>query len=222
LDMPLRSRTKRIATVAALDDPVRRAVYEFVSRSPSAVGRDATAEAMGLSRRVAALHLDRLAEVGLLSVEFRRLHDRSGPGAGRPAKLYRRAFGDVDVSVPARQYELIGELFVGAAAESLDTGAALAHVLSRRAYETGVALGQDGSGMRAKLEELGYEPREVDDGSTLELANCPFHRIAREHTDLVCGLNLRLLQGLADTQENPPPVRLDPQPGCCCVRVAVQ
>src|SRR5262245_20038599 len=120
-----RSRSNRIATVAALDDPVRRAVFDFVARSASAVSRDATAEELGLSRRVAAMHLDRLADAGLLSVEYRRLHDRSGPGAGRPSKLYRRAAEEVDVSVPARQYELIGELFVGAAAESLETGADL-------------------------------------------------------------------------------------------------
>ncbi len=220
--MLLRSRSKRIATVAALDDPVRRAVYDFVARSSTAVSRDAAAEELGLTRRVAAIHLDRLAEVGLLSVEFRRLHDRSGPGAGRPSKLYRRATDEVDVSVPARQYELVGDLFVGAAAESLESGADLREVLSRRAYEAGAALGQDGSNMRAMLEELGYEPRETDDGQSLELANCPFHRIAREHTDLVCGVNLRLLQGIADTQESPPQVRLDPRPSCCCVRVALR
>ena len=101
--MLLRSRSKRIATVAALDDPVRRAVFDFVAGSGSAVSRDATAQELGLSRRVAAMHLDRLAEVGLLSVEFRRLHDRTGPGAGRPSKLYRRTADEVDVSVPTRQ-----------------------------------------------------------------------------------------------------------------------
>ena len=136
-----RSRSKRIATVAALDDSVRRAVFDFVTRSPTAVSRDAAAEALGLSRRAAALHLDRLAEVGLLVVEFRRLHERSGPGAGRPSKLYRRGADEVEVSVPTRQYELIGQLFVGAVAESLETGADLADLLSRRAYEAGAALG---------------------------------------------------------------------------------
>jgi predicted ArsR family transcriptional regulator len=218
--MLLRPRSKRIATVAALDDPVRRAVFDFVARSPTAVSRDAAAQELGLSRRVAALHLDRLADVGLVLVEFRRLHERSGPGAGRPSKLYRRAADEIEVSVPTRQYELIGELFVGVVAESLETGADLADALDRRAYEAGVALGGGRGDMRATLEELGYEPQRTDDGEGLLLANCPFHRIAREHTDLVCGVNLRLLQGLADTQANPPVVSLEPAPTRCCVRVA--
>ncbi len=206
--------------MAALDDPVRRAVFDFVAKSRSAVGRDVAAEALGLSRRVAALHLDRLAEVGLLSVEYRRLHDRSGPGAGRPSKLFRRADEEIEVSVPARQYELIAELFVGAVAESLEAGADLQEVLGRRAYETGVALGGRGDDIRVALAEVGYEPQETDDGQGLVMANCPFHRIAREHTDLVCRLNLKLLQGLADTQANPPRLRLQPAPTQCCVRLA--
>ncbi len=215
-----RSRSKRISTVAALDDTVRRAVFDFVTRSPTAVSRDAAAEELGLSRRVAALHLDRLAEVGLLVVEFRRLHERSGPGAGRPSKLYRRAADEVEVSVPTRQYELIGQLFVGAVAESLETGADLADVLGRRAYEAGAALGGRGGDMLSTLEEVGYEPQWMDDGHGLILANCPFHRIAREHTNLVCGVNLKLLRGLADTQPNPPAVGLEPAPTRCCVRIA--
>ncbi len=200
-----RPRSKRIASVAALDDSVRRAVFDFVARSPTAVSRDAAAEELGLSRRVAALHLDRLAEVGLLVVEFRRLHERSGPGAGRPSKLYRRAVDEVEVSVPTRQYELIGQLFVGAVAESIKTGADLAGVLSRRAYAAGTALGAHGGDMRATLEEVGYEPQWTDDGRALLLANCPFHRLAREHTDLVCGVNLTFLRGLADSQPNHQP-----------------
>jgi predicted ArsR family transcriptional regulator len=216
-----RPRSKRIAAVAALDDSVRRAVFDFVTRSPAAVSRDAAAEELGLSRRVAALHLDRLAEVGLLAVEFRRLHERSGPGAGRPSKLYRRAADEVEVSVPTRQYELIGQLFVGAVAESLETGADLADALSRRAYETGAVLGRRGGDLLSMLAEAGYEPQWTDDGQELLLANCPFHRMAREHTDLVCGVNLKLLQGMADTQINPPSARLEPAEAACCVRLQV-
>lgn len=219
--MFLRTRPTRIAAVAALDDPVRRALFDFVSRSPSPVSRDAAAKELSLSRRVAAMHLDRLADVGLLVVEFRRLHDRSGPGAGRPSKLYRRATGEVQVSVPARQYELIADLFVGAVAESLEAGSNLSRVLDRRAYEAGAALRRSGTDLVATLDELGYEPQWTDDGRELVLGNCPFHRIASEHTNLVCGLNLKLLQGLADTQADPPALRLEPAPTRCCVRIAV-
>src|SRR5687767_12295746 len=101
--MAPRPRPDRIAALAALDDPTRRAVFDFVARSRVAVSRDAAAEAVGVSRRMAAFHLDRLADHGLLTVEYRRPAGRSGPGAGRPAKLYRRAAGEVAVSVPERQ-----------------------------------------------------------------------------------------------------------------------
>src|SRR5829696_1625431 len=104
----------RIAAVAALDDPTRRAVFDLVARAATAVSRDAAAEALGVSRRVAAFHLDRLAEQGLLIVEYRRPPGRSGPGAGRPTKLYRRAEDEVGVSVPERHYDLAGELLAAA------------------------------------------------------------------------------------------------------------
>jgi len=127
--MAMRSRSERIASVAVLDDPTRRAMFDFVAASGSAVTRDVAAEALHLSRRVAALHLDKLADHGLLTVEYRRLNNRTGPGAGRPAKLYRCSSGEVAVSVPERHYDLIGELFVAAVAQTMDTGADIAATL---------------------------------------------------------------------------------------------
>jgi predicted ArsR family transcriptional regulator len=216
------SRAERIASVAVLEDQTRRTVFDFVSRARSAVSRDAVAEALGMSRRVAALHLDRLAAQGLLAVEYRRVHERTGPGAGRPSKLYTRADDEVSVSVPPRQYELIGELFVAAVAESLDTGAAIETVLDRRAYEAGAALGGLSSDIRNALEEIGYEAYDTEAGDGLMLANCPFHHFAREHTDLVCGLNLRLLHGVLDCVDGPSyRLVLDPAPGRCCVRLCL-
>ena len=81
---------EEISAVASLAEPLRRALYEFVVAAPGPVGRDEAAEAVGVSRQVAAYHLDRLIDDGLLSAEFRRLTGREGPGAGRPAKRYRR------------------------------------------------------------------------------------------------------------------------------------
>src|SRR5215217_3026120 len=93
-------RPDRIAALASLDDRTRRAVFDVVAHSETAISRDAAADALGVSRRVAAFHLDRLADQGLLAVEYRRPPGRTGPGAGRPAKLYRRAEDEVAVSVP--------------------------------------------------------------------------------------------------------------------------
>src|SRR3954453_20993544 len=101
---------ERVAAVSALDDPARRTLLELVTASETPVGRDEAARASGLSRRATAFHLDRLAEAGLREVEFRRLTGRTGPGAGRPSKLYRRPAGEVAVSVPERHYDLAGGL----------------------------------------------------------------------------------------------------------------
>lgn len=104
------SEDAALEALAVLGDPVRRGLYRHVSGSPGEVGRDAAAEAAGISRSLAAFHLDKLVEAGLLEVSFRRLSGRSGPGAGRPAKLYRRAEGERTVSMPPRTYDTAGRL----------------------------------------------------------------------------------------------------------------
>lgn len=217
--MAPRPRSDRIAALATLDDPTRRAVFDVVARSGAAVSRDAAADAIGISRRMAAFHLDRLADQGLLSVEYRRPAGRSGPGAGRPAKLYRRAEGEVAVSVPERHYDLVGELLAAAVAESIDIGTPVQQVLNRTAYEAGRRIGAAADNMLTALEEAGYEPGCPDhDSGAVALGNCPFHRLAQQFTALVCGVNLQLLRGLADgAGDSSYLMVLDPAPGRCCV-----
>lgn len=219
--MVTRPLPDRVAALAALDDPTRRAVFDLVARAGTAVGRDAAADALDVSRRVAAFHLDRLAEQGLLTVEFRRPPGRGGPGAGRPAKLYRRAEDEVAVSVPERHYDTVGGLLAAAVAESVDTGAPVQEVLHRTAYESGRTTGEAAGGLLAALEDAGYEPRHGDhDGGGITLGNCPFHRLARQFTALVCGVNLQLLRGVADGAGDRHYLAvLDPGPGRCCVRL---
>src|SRR5215218_11217440 len=97
--------------LAALAEPVRRRLYEFVAAQADPVDRDAAAAGAGVGRPLAAFHLDRLAEAGLLDVTYRRRSGRTGPGAGRPAKFYARArHGELSVSVPPRQYDLAAEI----------------------------------------------------------------------------------------------------------------
>ncbi|MFI5893990.1 helix-turn-helix transcriptional regulator [Actinoplanes sp. NPDC051513] len=208
----------RVAALAALDDPIRKAVFDLVARSASPVGRDAAAEALGVSRRVAAMHLDRLAEQGLLEFEFRRPAGRGGPGAGRPAKLYRRADDEVAVSVPERHYDVVGELLAAAVSESIATGEAVHDVLGRTAYEAGRVTGSQAADLGSALTEAGYEP-ETDDSGAVALRNCPFHRLARQYTELVCGVNLELLRGVTAGAAAGVRAVLDPQPGHCCVRL---
>src|SRR4029453_13787153 len=131
----------RIAALATLDDPTRRAVFELVARSATAVSRDAAADALGVSGRVAAFPPDRLADQGLLAVEYRRPPGRTGPGAGRPTKLYRRADDEVSVSVPERHYDLVGGLLAAAVTESIDTGTPVQEALDRTSYDAGRTIG---------------------------------------------------------------------------------
>lgn len=224
----------QVAGVAVLHDPVRRALYRYVAESPEPVSRDQAAAAVGVKRALAAFHLDKLADQGLLDVEFRRLTGRSGPGAGRPAKLYRRSARQIDLTLPPREYGLAGRLLAAAVEAAEASGRPVREELARAAADAGRAMGEEAlarAGRRASrarqreaalavLREHGYEPRVA--GRDVVLANCPFHDLAREHTELVCGMNLHLLEGVRsvlDLGEQELLPRLEPEPGLCCVKL---
>ncbi|WP_418955468.1 helix-turn-helix transcriptional regulator [Streptomyces tritici] len=208
-----------VSAVAALDEPTRRRLYEHVVRQTAPVSRDEAAAALGLARKTAAFHLDRLAEESLLDVVYERRSGRTGPGAGRPAKLYRRSGREVSVSLPERNYELPGRLLAQALEESEATGEPVRDVLHRRAHAWGAGLADGpGTGVFALLEKCGFEPRH--DGEAVVLGNCPFHALAREHTQTVCGMNLHLLRGVLEgLDDDGYEARLAPSPGHCCVRL---
>ncbi|MFK4227506.1 helix-turn-helix transcriptional regulator [Streptomyces sp. NPDC019890] len=212
-------RDSDFSAVAALDEPTRRRLYDHVIRQEAPVGRDEAAEALGLARQTAAFHLDRLADEGLLDVVYERRSGRSGPGAGRPAKLYRRSSKQVTVSLPGRRYDLAGRLLAQALEESEATGEPSRAVLHRKAHEMGEELGtQDGADALDLLERYGFEPRL--EGDAVVLGNCPFHVLARAHTETVCGMNLHLLGGLLEgLHESKLRACLAPAPGRCCVRL---
>jgi predicted ArsR family transcriptional regulator len=210
--------TQALAAVAALDEPTRRRLYEYVVRRPEPVSRDDVAAALGVPRATVAFHLDRLVEEQLLAVGHERRTGRSGPGAGRPAKLYRRSDRQVSISLPERQYELAGRLLAAAVEEADETGGSPREILTRCAREQGAELAAGARDIVSTLEENGFEPR-AEDGEVL-LANCPFHRLAQAHTRLVCEMNLGLVEGmLAGMGEKGLRARLDPRPGSCCVRL---
>ncbi|MFF1922175.1 helix-turn-helix transcriptional regulator [Streptomyces sp. NPDC058221] len=212
------SEDAALEALAVLGDPVRRGLYRHVTGTPGEVGRDAAAAAVGVSRSLAAFHLDKLVEAGLLEVCFRRLSGRSGPGAGRPSKLYRRAEGERAVSVPPRSYDTASRLL----AEVVER-AGLDGELQAAARQAGEAEG--GTGEEADpvevLRSRGYEP--FWDGERLRLNNCPFHALADQFPALVCGMNLAgiegLLAGMPDGQAWS--AEMDPLPRGCCVALAV-
>ena len=165
-----------VESLGALAEPVRRALYRWVVAQAESVSRDQAAAGAGVPRHTAKFHLEKLVADGLLETEFRRLTGRRGPGAGRPAKLYRRAPRQVTVTLPPRRYELAAQIM----ASALDHGGA-PEALAKAAADVG-RRARRGS-LRESLEALGYEPRDCDDA--LELVNCPFHTLARQHTALV-------------------------------------
>lgn len=223
----------QIARVAALDDPVRRSLYFYVARRHGEVGRDEAARAAGVSRMLAGFHLDRLVEEGLLVPSFRRLSGRSGPGAGRPAKLYRRSDRQLEVSLPQRDYEFAARIL----AMAIDASGAPAtrHALKKTARRVGQQIGAEArarAGSRAGRKRLltstvaalaaqGYEPEQGP--GELRLRNCPFHGLVSEHKELVCGMNLALIEGVVDGVDLPGAnAVLAPAPGRCCVSLKLK
>jgi predicted ArsR family transcriptional regulator len=222
----------QVTGIAALAEPIRRALYRYVLAQDGAVNRDQAAAGTGVARHVAKFHLDKLVEDGLLEVDFARPPGRGGPGAGRPAKLYRRSSRQLAVSLPPRDYELAGRLLARAVTTSerndvpveltlRDSARDLGHSLGRRAREHAGPKpnpSQLASATTGVLRDYGYEPR--TDHSGITLANCPFHTLARDYTDLICDMNLQVMTGLVERLEDSGlEARLDPSPGRCCVRL---
>jgi predicted ArsR family transcriptional regulator len=210
----------RLDRVAALAEPVRRALYRYVAAQPEPVTREQAAAAVGVAQHTAKFHLDRLVDGHLLEAGYRRPPGRGGPGAGRPAKVYRRSGTDLDVSLPERRYDLAGRLLVKAVAQAERTGAPVSEALRAVATRAGRSAGTQAAagGLFDALAADGYEPRQEGDGITL--ANCPFHALAREATDLVCGMNRAYLGGVLDgIGASGLDATLDPAPGRCCVRL---
>ena len=230
-----------LASLSSLDDPLRRRLYEVVTSHPGPVSRDEAASEAGIGRALAVYHLDKLVESGLLTASYQRPPGRRGPGAGRPAKVYARSDREFAVTVPPREYELAARLLVQAV--EADPSARSRAVLAKAARRLGTELGsafrpspagrdageqdageQDAAGpeagerdVKGVLTQQGYEPCDGADG-VIRLRNCPFHQLAERHREVVCGMNLTLIEGLVEGlgADDTHPV-LDPRPGYCCV-----
>src|SRR5213592_761935 len=230
--MPPSELERQIAAIASLDEPIRRGLYLYVLGRRREVGRDEAARALRIARALAAFHLDKLAEHGLLETSYRRLTRRRGPGAGRPAKLYRPASRALVFTLPARRYELAGRVSVRAVAEA--GSSATRRTLERAARAAGrrLAVGARPStrgrsanargrnAALAVLGECGCEP--VRRNGEVRLSTCPFEALAEECRPLVCGMNLALVRGvLTGMSARGVRAELRPAPGSCCVMVRV-
>ncbi|MHB1310751.1 MAG: helix-turn-helix transcriptional regulator [Gemmatimonadaceae bacterium] len=223
---------RQIAGLSVLDEPLRRSLYFHVVHTHGEVSRDEAAVAVGTSRTLAGFHLDRLAEEGLLETRFQRLSGRTGPGAGRPAKLYRQSGRELAVSLPARRYELAARILASAIDRSgtLEVRGALESIARGEGERIGAnAKARAGSrpgkrrllaGAVATLSAEGYEPESLR--GEIRLRNCPFHALVDDHKELTCGMNLALFEGVVSQLgvDGVEPV-LDPQPGMCCVALKI-
>lgn len=239
--MSLSQNAADLASVSCLDDQVRGRLYAYVSAGTEPVGRDEAAAAVGIGRALAVYHLDKLVRAGLLTASYRRPPGRRGPGAGRPAKVYARSQSEFMVTVPAREYELAARLLAQAVAADRDGHVTAAlHIAARKLGadlgrrqagpgQTGpgqTGPGHDGEQRRTPgqtveraLADRGYEPWR-DAAGNLRLRNCPFRRLAGLYPEVVCQMNLALIQGLvAGVAGGSLSPVLDPRPECCCVAV---
>lgn len=222
----------RVSSIAVLAEPLRRALYRFVVAQSEPVSREQAARGTSVALHTAKFHLDKLVDDGLLDVEYRRPPGRRGPGAGRPSKVYRRSSREVAVSVPERSYELVARLLARAVTDAEREAIPISEALRRAAREEGRSLGatvlQQAGSKRGRptlrkatirvLADCGYEPRPDANGVTL--VNCPFRSLAQEYTELVCGMNLHLIDGLLSYLDRDVfEAVLDPAPGRCCVRL---
>ena len=205
-----------IDAITSLGEPLRRRLYRAVVDAGSPVSRNDIAAVTGVPRSTAAMHLDRLVAVGLLRAEHRRLSGRTGPGAGRPSKLYTAVAGDLLASAPERHYELAGELLASAAERADRERTSVRAALGMEARAAGKAIGLAHAPLDRALSACGYAPRENAAGDIV-LENCPFHALAARHTELVCAANLELLRGIAEATEDDRVAVLEPADGRCCV-----
>ena len=193
-----------VTAIAALGDPTRRALYRYIASQAAPVGREDAAAAVGVPHHVARFHLDRLHEAGLLEVEYKRPAGRGGPGAGRPAKLYRPRPAEFSVSIPERRYDLAGLVLTQAVATAMASDTPAAEALEEAAGEAGRAIGE-----AARAEGDGYA-----------LGNCPFHALSAQLPEVVCRMNLALIASALDAAgARTASARLDPAEGRCCVTV---
>jgi predicted ArsR family transcriptional regulator len=220
-----------LTAAAALSDPFRRRLYRLIRRSRWPVNREQAATSVGISRKLAAFHLDKLVEVGLL----RATHEPVGQvrKVGRTPKVYQPTQAVVRISIPEHQHDMLAEILLDAVinqrAEESAQQAALRLATQHgenlgRAERTRVRPGRLGAERALTLAQdvlsrHGFEPAR-DDLTTLRLRNCPFHPLTAKAPEFVCGINHVFLTGFLDgLQATTVHAVLAPHPPECCVRL---
>jgi predicted ArsR family transcriptional regulator len=182
------------------------------------MSRADVAKALGIGVRLAAFHLEKLVADGLLSAHFAREEGRpGGPGSGRPPKWYAAGHQGFDITLPPRRHDLAAMILLRAAAQP---GGANRERVLKEARRYGHELAEQASGqdLQEQLAGLGYEPRPAP-GRCIDLPNCPFHELADAERDMICSMNLALLQGLTNARTGPQIAVPEQRENYCCVRL---
>jgi predicted ArsR family transcriptional regulator len=220
-----------LTAVALLAEPNRQRLYLYLRERQEPVGREEAARHTGVKPRLAAFHLDRMADAGLLEVEYRRLSGRVGPGAGRPAKVYSVSSRSFSVQIPQTRYSLAASMMAtalsadGPAADGAgslrDVASAVGKSLGDEIRRQARTKGARQEAVHTKLTQLGYEPQ-VRESGEWTLRNCIFSELSASHRELVCPMNAAFVGGLLDGAHvrSLHVERQAEEPGCCCVRLA--
>jgi len=220
-----------VMAVALLAEPTRQRLYLYVRERGEPVGREEAARHAAIKPRLAAFHLDRMAEAGLLDVDYRRLSGRVGPGAGRPAKVYSVSSRSFSVEVPQTRYGLAASMMATAlsAGDSRGDGKSLQDVATAVGESLGGEIRQQArtkgarlEAVQRKLNQLGYEPR-VQESGEWTMRNCIFAELSSSHRELVCPMNAAFVTGLVDgAHVKSLRVERRTAPPGCCVRLTSQ
>lgn len=224
--MPKPTFAQQLEALAALREPVRSQLYEYVQKRLAAVSRDEAADAVGVSRAMAAFHLDKLVELGLLRAEYRRLSGRSGRGAGRPSKLYRRSRREFAVTIPERNHELLARLLSesmsgpdggpGADGAAYEYGQSLG-ARSQRRISRRVTTQRLAGCVEDVMDDVGFEPVRSGAGDVWT-RNCPFDPLSRRYPEVVCRTAISMVSGIIQgVGAEDVSVTRDERPDRCCV-----
>jgi predicted ArsR family transcriptional regulator len=218
----MRGLERALPAIGALEEDLRRRMYLFIREQTHAVSRDEAAAAVGISRTLAAFHLDKLVERGLLKATYAHPAGRSSSQAGRSSKLYEPSDLGFEVSLPERRYDLLADVLAEAVSSGGAEGTAWA-IAARRGKTLGkhARVATEESRFQAAVTLLrrhGFEPAIAPEGETLYLRNCPFRDVARESPELICQMNLAFIRGVLEGAEvMGAEAQLDPAPDRCCV-----
>lgn len=221
-----------LTTLAALGDDLRRRMFDFVRQERHPVTREDVAASLGISRKLAAFHLDKMVAVGLLQAHYESpvgmIHK-----VGRRPKVYEAVAEAIAVSIPERRYGMLADVLTEAVVTEAG-GESARDTALRVAYRRGEALGsaererarpgrlgaEEGLSLAADtLEKFGYEPERAAP-TLLRLRNCPFHPLAAKAPELVCAVNQAFLAGyLHGLGSDKTTAVLAPRPGACCVEL---